>query len=443
MKGKGLILLAFTAFLLILNLSCSSDNVYIDGGIVIGGDDDFICDVSSGFSFVGASINSKGEWVAAGTKGIAYGDGSSYNYHIISLDTGPSEYDKIVSLNDYGNYIAVFDTGIYFGDLTGYIEQLDSSLQGEYLSAKINNNDIWIVSSDQGVFIGAGNQTPVFLDYVANEGEPTKVALNDYDEFVVVGSLQVLYGYVDGDGNVNLYSSDPVSVYYDMPGVDINEFGEFIATGSLQTITGSAASDNPKVAKVIRKKEIKVDLSKFKDVPIIERNNKITTKSKLKVSYHYTPIFEKVKTRKAVKDIKALVEYHSADINYYGDIIASGYDYLIVNDTNYSPVTAQNEMVAVGIDNNGNWVAAGTYGLYYNNSNIHNVMNSGDYLSFNMDNNGNFICATSKSVYTYSYSTNTLYDQGPVADINYPVAADINNNRWIAVGNYGVLLWNY
>jgi len=49
---------------------------------------------------------------------------------------------------------------------------------------------------------------------------------------VVTGSLQVLYGYVDGDGNVNLYSSDPVSVYYDMPGVDINEFGEFIATGS-------------------------------------------------------------------------------------------------------------------------------------------------------------------------------------------------------------------
>ncbi len=441
MKAKSLILLTFAVFLLILNLSCSSDNVYIDGGIVIGGDDDFVCDISSGFSFVGASINAKGEWVACGSKGIAYGNGSSYDYHIISLNTGPGAYDKIVSLNNYGNFIALFDTGIFFGDLTGYIAQLDSTPQGEYLSAKINDNDLWIVSSDQGVFVGIGDQTPVFLDYVANEGEPTKVALNDYDEFVVAGSLQVLFGYVDEEGNVNLYSTDPVSVYYDMPGVGINEFGQFIATGTLQTITGSASFENPKVAKVLRKKEVQTDLSKFKDIAIKIPSSK--AKSKLTVKYNYTPLFKKLKSRKIVKDIKALVEYHSADINYYGDIIASGYDYLIVNDTSYSPVTAQNEMVAVAIDNNGNWVAAGTYGLYYNNSKIYNIMHSGDYLSMEMDNNGNFICATSKSIYTYSYSQDSLYDQGPVADINYPVAADISNNRWIAVGNYGVLLWNY
>ncbi len=441
MKGKNLILLGFGIFLLILNLSCSSDNVYIDGGIVIGGNDDFICDISSGFSFVGSSINSKGEWVACGSKGIAYGNGSSYDYRIISINTGPDTYDKVVSLNDYGNYIAVFDTGIFFGDLTGYIVQLDSSLQGEYLSAEINNNDLWIVSTDQGVFIGSGNQTPVFLDYVANIGEPTKVALNNYNEFVVAGSLQTLFGYVDENGYVNLFSSDPVSVYYDMPGVEINEFGDFVATGSLQTVIGSAAQTNPKVAKVLRKNDVKVDLSRFKDIPVSYKpNNK---KSKLTVKYHYTPLYEKLKSRKDIKDIKALVEYHSADINYYSDIIASGYDYLIVNDSSFSPVTGQNEMVAVGIDNNGNWVAAGTYGLYYNNSKIHDVMNSGDYLSFKMDGNGNFICATSKSIYTYSYSSDTLYDQGPVADLNYPVAADINNGRWIAVGNYGVLLWNY
>ncbi|BBB32989.1 hypothetical protein TTHT_1482 [Thermotomaculum hydrothermale] len=443
MKDKNLILLAFAVLLLIFNLSCSSDSVYIDGGVVIGGDDDFICDISSGFSFVGASINSKGEWVACGSKGIAYGNGSRFDYHIISMNTGPKEFDKIVSLNDYGEFIAVFDTGIYYGDLTGYLVQLDSSSQGEYLSAKINNNGLWVVSSDEGVLIGIADQTPVFLDYVANEGEPTKLALNNYDEFVVAGSLQVLYGNVDEDGNVNLYSSDPVSVYYDMPGVDINTFGNFIATGSIQTILGNASETNNKTAKVLRKKEVKVDLSKFKDIPIAVSSIKKSTKSKLKLNYHYTPLFKKLKTRKAIKDIKALVEYHSADINNYGDIIASGYDYLIVNDQNYSPVTAQNEMVGVAIDNNGNWVAVGTYGLYYNNSKIYDAMNSGDYLSFSMDENGNFICATSKSVYTYSYSQDALSDQGPVADLNYPVAADINNGRWISVGNYGVLLWNY
>ena len=441
MKGKSLILLALAVFLLIFNVSCSSDDTHIEGGVTIGGDDDFICDVSSGFSFVGASINSKGQWAACGSKGIAYGNGSAYDYHIISMNTGAGEYDKVISLNDYGEYIALFDTGIFYGDLTGYIDQLDSSPQGKFLSAKINNNGVWVVSSDQGVFIGSGDQTPVFLDYVANEGEPTKVALNNYDEFVAVGSLQVLYGYVDQDGNVNLYSSDPVSVYYDMPGVDINSFGEFIATGSSQTITGSAAPENPKITKVFRKKEIHVDLSTFKDIPIEKKPIKV--KSKFRVKYHYTPLFKKLKSRKAVKGVKALVEYHSADINYYGDVIAAGYDYLIVNDTNYNPVTKQNEMVAVAIDNNGNWVAAGTYGLYYNNDKIHDVMNSGDYLSFKMDDSGNFICATSKSVYTYSYTQDALYDQGPVTDINYPIAADINGSRWIAVGNYGVLLWNY
>ncbi len=441
MKGKSLILLIFAAFLFVLNLSCSSDNAYYDDGTIIGGDDDFICDVSSGFSFVGASINSKGQWVACGSRGIAYGNGSQYDYSTISVNTGAREFDKVVSLNDYGDYIALFDTGIYFGDLSGYISQLDSNPQGQYLSAKINNNDIWVVSSDQGVFIGSGEQTPVFLDYVANEGEPTKVALNDYDEFVVAGSLQVLYGYVDSDGNVTLYSSDPVSVYYDMPGADINAFGDFIATGSQQTITGSAAPENPKIRKVLRKTDVKVDLSKFKDVPVTNKTLKV--KSKLKVKYTYTPLFKRLKTRKKIKNIKAPVEYHSADINYYGDIIAAGYDYLIVNDTNFNPVTKQNEMVAVAIDNNGNWIAAGTYGLYYNNDKIQNVMNAGDYLSLTMDKNGNFICATSKSVYTYSYSQDTLYDQGPVTDINYPIAADMNNNKWIAVGNYGVLLWNY
>ena len=441
MRGKSLILLGIAVFLLIFNLSCSSDNVYVDGGVVIGGDEDFICDISSGFSFVGASINSKGQWVACGSKGIAYGNGSRYDFRIISLNTGAEEYDKIVSLNDYGDYIALFDTGIFYGDLTGYLSQLDSTPQGKFLSAEINNNDLWIVSSDQGVFIGVGEQEPVFLDYVANVGEPTKVALNDYDEFVVVGSLQVLYGNVDENGNVTLYSTDAVSVYYDMPGVDINAFGDFIATGSLETIVGSASSENPKIAKVLRKKEVSSDLSKYKNIPV--SIPKANVKTKLKVNYRYTPLFKKLKTRKKVENIKELVEYHSADINYYGDIVAAGYDYLIVNNDSFSPVTRQNDMVAVGIDNNGNWVAVGTYGLYYNNSRIKDVMNSGDYLSFKMDKDGNFICATSISVYTYSYSADALYDQGPVADINYPVAADIENGRWITVGNYGVLLWNY
>jgi len=441
MRGKSLILLGMTVFLLILNLSCSSDNVYIDGGVVIGGEDDFICDISNGFSFVGASINSQGQWVACGSEGIAYGSGSSYDFRIISLNTGAGEFDKIVSLNDYGDYIALFDTGIFFGDLTGYLSQLDATRQGEFLSAAINNNDLWITSSDQGVFIGIGEQAPVFLDYVANVGEPTKVALNDYDEFVVVGSLQVLYGNVDEEGNVVLYSSDPVSVYYDMPGVAINEFGDFIATGSLQTIIGSASNKNSKISKVLRKKEVSADLSKFKDIPV--SLPKTNVKTKLKINYTYTPLFKTLKSRKKVENIKAFVEYHSADINYYDDIIAAGYDYLLVNDSSFSPVTSQNDMVGVGIDNNGNWVAVGTYGLYYNNSRVVDVMNSGDYLSFKMDRDGNFVCATSMSVYTYSYSADALYDQGPVADINYPVAADIENGRWITVGNYGVLLWNY
>ncbi len=441
MKRKSLLSLLFAGFILILQLSCSSDTVIVDGGVVIGGEDDFICDISDGFSFVGASINSNGKWVAAGNRGIAYGNGTSYDYRILSLNTGADQSDKIVKLNDYDNYIALFDTGIFWGDLTGYLVQLDNTPQGTFLSAAINNYDLWITSSDQGVFIGIGNQTPVFLDYVANEGEPTAVALNDYDEFVVAGSLQVLYGYVDDQGNVNLYSSDPVSVYYDTPGVDINYFGDFIATGSLQTVIGTVSPQSAKINKVLRKKELSVSLDKFSSVPVIAPTP--NTKSKLKINYHYTPIFKKIKERKVVKDIKALVEYHSADINDYGDIIAGGYDYLIVNEDSYQSVTGQNEMIAVAVDNGGNWVAAGTYGLYYNGTKIQDIMNSGDYLSFKMDDDGNFICATSKSVYSYSYSADTLYDEGPVADINFPVAADIKNNRWITVGNYGVLLWNY
>ncbi len=441
MKIKHIIFELIAFAFLILNVSCSSDSVHIDGGIVIGGDDDFICDISDGFSFVGASINSRGEWVACGTEGIAFGNGSRNDFHIISLFTGDRENDKRVSLNDNGNYIALFDTGIYYGDLTGYLSQLDSTLQGQYLSAKINNHDIWITSSDQGVYIGEGEQTPVFLDYVANEGEPTEVALNDSDEFVVVGSLQVIYGYVDDDGNVNLYSTDPVSAYYDIPGVAINQYGDFIATGSIQTITGSAAPQNPKIKSVIRKNTLKIDLSGFKNIAIkkdIAKNN-----NGFKVKYHYKALFRTLKTRKKINLKDHLVEYHSADINDYQDYIAGGYNYLIVNGDNYPSVTKKNEMIATAIDRNGNWVAAGTYGLYYNNSRIQRVMNSGDYLSLAMDENGNFICVTSKSVYTYSYQRDELYDQGPVSDINYPVAGDINNNRWIAVGNYGILLWNY
>ncbi len=441
MRGKTLIFLIVASILLILNLSCSSDTVYVDGGVVIGGDDDFICDISSGFSFVGASINSKREWVAAGSKGIAYGNGSKNDYHIIYMNTGSGEKDKVVSLNNYGNYIALFDTGIFFGDLTGYLSQLDDTPQGTFLSAKINNNDLWIVSSDQGVFIGSGEQAPVFLDYVANEGEPTKVDLNDSDEFVVVGSLQVLYGYVDDDGYVNLYSTDPVSVYYDMPGVAINDLGDFVATGSLQTIVGSAAPENTKIAKVLRKKEVAVDLSKYKNIPVVLR--KTPVKSRLKINYHYIPAFKKLKFRKKIENVKEFVEYHSADINNYTDVIAAGYDYLLVNDESFSPITDRNEMVAVAIDPNRNWVAGGTHGLYYNNKKIQNIMNSGDYISLVMDRYDNFICATSKAVYVYHFYDDALYNEGPVSDINFPVAGDIKNDKWIAVGNYGVLLWNY
>ncbi|MCK7474214.1 MAG: hypothetical protein MZV49_13220 [Rhodopseudomonas palustris] len=88
--------------------------------------------------------------------------------------------------------------------------------------------------------IGAGEQEPVFLDYVCEGGEFSHVSLNKYDEFVAAGSIQLLYGYVDAEGSVVLYSEDPVSDHIDRVYTDIADSGEFIATGHLETVIGSA-----------------------------------------------------------------------------------------------------------------------------------------------------------------------------------------------------------
>ncbi len=435
---KLLILMGLAVIFSMTQLSCSSSS-HVDVGVNIG-DNDLIGDVSNGTAFVGASINSYGEWVAAGSRGIAYGNGNQTDFNLIPMDTGHPDSDRAIALNDNGNFIAAFEHGIYFGNLSGSLTKVYDNTNGTFITVAINNNDTWLVSSEDGVFIGSGNQAPVFLDYVNNVGEYSHCSLNDYDEFVAAGSLQVLYGYIDDQNVVQLTDYDPVSVSNDAVWTDININGDFVATGSINTLLGLTNGNKTITAKRVRKGGAKVAAVIGTDIPI--RNHPVPKGAKYRVNRHYKAWFQTHKTRKKVH--KEPTVFHSCAINRFADYVAGGDDYLIYNDDqSFSPVTAPGEMVAVDINDSGDWIAVGTDGIFLNNVFQYDGMGRGDILSAKMTEEGNFIVCTSYSTYHYNAANGYLVDDGPVADRGYPVAADIYGPRWIAVGNYGVLLWNY
>lgn len=420
----------------LLQLSCSSDSKVT----VVISDDDLIADVSNGPAMVGVSINGFGEWAAAGSNGLAYGSGSAGDAVPVSLATGGENADRAIDLNDNGSFILAVENGIWFGDLNGTLIQVYAGNLGQFIVADINNNDIWVVASEDGVFIGGGAQEAVFLDYVNNLGEFSHCAINDYDEFVSAGSLRILYGFVDLEGVVQLYETDPVSIFQDAVASDINEYGEWIATGSLATTIGVVQELNSKVRSVLpRKKRDRVrSVPDTSEQPFTVPELSV---GKMAVNYHYEPAYRTMKTRKAVA--KALPIYHDCAINNYAEYIMAGDEYLQLNDQAYDPITDYNQMVKVDLNDAGQWLAAGTYGLLVDGTNIYDGMDMGDYLALKQDESGNFVYCTSYSSYHYNVSTGNLIDDGPVADNGYPVAADMENGRWISVGNYGVLLWNY
>jgi len=432
------IFMGFAAILLVLQLSCSS-NSYVDVGVNIGGDD-LLGDVSDGSAFVGASMNSYGEWVAAGSQGIAFGSGNRVDFNIIPMNTGHVDSDRAIALNDNGNFIAAFENGIYFGDISGVLTRVYDNVNGTFISVAINNNDTWLVSSEDGVYIGSGADAPVFLDYVNNVGEFSHCSLNEYDEFVAAGSLQVLYGYIDDQNVVQLTSYDPVSVFNDSVWTDINGYGDFIATGGLNTLLGLTNGTKNITPRRVRKKSLKVPEVTGTDVPVVVP--KTLKGVKYTVNRHYKAWFQTHKTRKKVA--KTAAAYHSCAINNYTDYVAAGDDYLVYNDDqSFNPVTALGEMVAVDINDSGDWIAVGTDGIFLNNIFQYDGMGLGDFLTAKLSEEGNFIVCTSLSTYHYNAASGYLVDDGPVADRGNPVAADIYGPRWIAVGNYGVLLWNY
>lgn len=432
------ILIGFAAMFTMLQLSCSS-NSYVNVGVNIG-DDDLIGDVSSGSAFVGASINAYGEWVAAGSMGIGFGSGNSVDFNLISMNTGQADSDRAIALNDNGNFIAAFENDIYFGDISGVMTKIYENVNGTFITVAINNSDTWVVSSEDGVYIGSGEQEPVFLDYVNNIGEFSHCSLNDYDEFVAAGSLQVLYGYIDDHNVVQLISYDPVSVSNDSVWTDINGYGDFIATGWINTLLGLTDGTKQITPRLVRKAVAKAVKVVGTDVPVVVPET--PKDAEYTVNRHYEAWFKAHKTRK--KTAKASAVYHSCAMNNYTDYVAAGDDYLVYNDDqHFNPVTAPNEMVAVDINDIGDWIAVGTDGIYLDNEFLHDGMGLGDFLTAKMSGEGNFIVCTSYSTYHYNAATGYLIDDGPVADRGYPVAADIYGPRWIAVGNYGVLLWNY
>jgi hypothetical protein len=433
------ILYLFVSFSIVLSmLSCSSSS---NSTIIIDGDD-LIGDVSNGTAFVGTAINNYGEWVAAGSKGIGYGSGSETNFNLIPMFTGDTDADRSVDINDKGNFVAAFQDGFYFGDTAGNLTQILEGNLGRFISAKINNNDMWVVTFEGGAYIGYGTGEPASLDFVSNIGAFSHVSVNNRDEFVIAGDIQVLYGYVDEEGFVNLFNYQPVSIFSDSVWTDINEYGDFIATGSLDTIL--ALSGTKQKADYIFQNKRKNTNKKIANNNVSERKidiAKFEKKGKLKVKYNYTPYYSTKGTQKVFA--KAVPSFHSCAINNLGGYAATGHDYLLVNNTNYESVTLPFEMTAIDINDSGTWVVVGTEGLYYNGNYIYNVMNAGDFVSLKLDNTGDFICASSYSVYSYKYSTDSLIDNGPVSDNGYPVWCDIAGYKWIAVGNYGVLLWNY
>ncbi|NOY22987.1 MAG: hypothetical protein GXO70_05695 [Acidobacteria bacterium] len=435
---KVFILMGFAAILTILQLSCSS-NSYVDVGLNIG-DDDLIGDVSNGSAYVGASIDSYGEWVATGSQGIAFGSGNQVDFNIIPMNTGSVDSDRAIALNDNGNFIAAFENGIYFGDISGALTKVYDNVNGTFISVAINSNDTWLVSSEDGVYIGSGATEPLFLDYVNNVGEFSHCSLNEYDEFVAAGSLQVLYGYIDDQNVVQLTSYDPVSVSNDSVWTDINGYGDFVATGGINTLLGLTNGTKNITPKLARKASAKTVNVAGSDVPVVVPQT--PKNAKYTVNRQYKAWFQTHKTRKKV--LKAAAVYHSCAINNYTDYVASGDDYLIYNDDqSFNPVTAPGEMVVVDINDSGDWIAVGTDGIFLNNIFQYDGMGLGDFLTAKMSEEGNFIVCTSYSTYHYNAATGYLIDDGPVADRGYPVAADIYGPRWIAVGNYGVLLWNY
>ncbi len=433
------VLIGFLVMLGGWQISCSSGS-HVDVGINIG-DNDLIGDVSSGAAFVGAAINSYGEWVAAGSRGIAFGNGTQTDFNLIPMGTGSVDSDRAIALNDNGDFIAAFEHGIYFGDVSGNLKKVYDNTNGTFINAAINNNGIWLVSSEDGVYIGSGPQAPVFLDYVNNIGEYSHCSLNNNDEFVAAGSLQVLYGYIDDQDTVQLTSYDPVSVSNDSVWTDINGNGDFVATGAINTLLGLTDGKKSIQTRLVRKISLKaVSEIAGADIPIVVP--KAAKGAKYTVNYHYRAWYLTHKTRKKVT--KEPTAFHSCAINNYTDYVAAGDDYLIYNDNqNFNLVTAPGEMVAVDINDSGDWIAVGTDGIFLNNVFQYDGMGLGDCLSAKMTEEGNFIVCTSYSTYHYRAATDTLIDDGPVADRGYPVAADIYGPRWIAVGNYGVLLWNY
>ncbi|MCK5878869.1 MAG: hypothetical protein KAH24_03760 [Holophagae bacterium] len=432
------ILMGFAAMLTMLQLSCSS-NSYVDVGINIG-DDDLIGDVSTGSAFVGASINTYGEWVAAGSMGIGFGSGSAVDFNLIPMNTGQIYSDRAIALNDNGNFISAFEDDIYFGDISGVLTKVYDNVNGTFISVAINNSDTWLVSSEDGVYIGSGAQAPVFLDYVNNLGEFSHCSLNGYDEFVAAGSLQVLYGYIDDHNVVQLISYDPVSVSNDSVWTDINSYGDFIATGGINTLLGLTDGTKQISPRLVRKAVAKTVKVAGTDVPVVVPET--PKDAKYTVNRHYEAWFKIHKIRK--KTEKASAAYHSCAMNNYTDYVAAGDDYIIYNDDqHFSLVTAPGEMVAVDINDIGDWIAVGTDGIYLDSQYLHDGMGLGDFLTAKMSEEGNFIVCTSYSSYHYNAATGYLIDDGPVADRGNPVAADIYGPRWVAVGNYGVLLWNY
>jgi len=429
---KTLALIAILGFSLV---SCSSDSSVT----VVISDDDLLGDVSNGPALVGAGINGFGEWVAAGSQGIGYGSGTRTDFNMISMGTGSTDADRAMDINDNGNFIAAFENGIYFGDVGGALTQVAVMNNGRFIAAAINENNTWLVASEDGVYIGIGPSEPTFLDYVNNVGEFSHCALNDYDELVAAGSLQVLYGYIDDEGVVQLFSYDPVSVSTDAVWTDINDYGEFIATGTLQTLLGLADGAKSAVTRIVRKSGKPAVKPEGKAVPLSVKS--AAAGGSLKVNRHYKAWFLSHDSRLQVA--KAQPIYHSCAINNYGEYVAAGDDYLLHNDTEYNPVTAWNEMVAVDINDLDQWVAAGTEGLYVDGAYMIDGMGVGDYLALKQDMDGNFVFCTSYSSYHYNATTGSLIDDGPVADRGFPVSADLENRKWIAVGNYGVLLWNY
>lgn len=433
---KALKLLVLALCLILIQLSCSSDSS--DVNIIIT-DDDLVGDVSIGDGLVDADINRFGQWVASGNLGVGIGSGNRTDFSLLSAPMGSDMADKAIALNDNGNFVLAVESGIFFGDLNGQLVQVYAGNNGQFIQADINDNDIWLVASEDGLFIGSGTQEAIFLDYVNNLGEFSHCAINSYDEFVAAGSLQTLFGYVDTEGVVELFSYDSVSVFNDSVWTDINEFGEFIVTGSLDTLLGVADEKGSKVNRVVRSGEKKGVKASGTTVDI--ELPKVDSGGTWTVNHHYEPYYKRSSTRLKVN--KALPIYHCCAINGYTEYVAAGDDYLLVNDVNYSPVTGYNEMVRVDLNDAGYWVAAGTYGLYADGDWLLDAMADGDWLALKQDDSGDYVYGTSVAIYDFSMITENLVNNGPVADFGYPVAADMENGRWVAVGNYGVLLWNY